>query len=318
MGRGVSDRRDTNRLPVWQIHRDSQRRGSRHRANFGDRTPQPDVGNRGDSMIGHANIFESNQTMVLDTPDHFVDITPVGDMPGFYWGAVRAMLDGDGGYDNNLSISNNGIFSQLMTIEVGGIEVFRVRHINRNWWFPIQYYQISDWINQQQQNYRWRSQVVQIDVSNPAGFLIGAWTLGATGPLRSYQHAFFEPAQIGPAAAPLPFTVGNIPRTATRILQANGEWVYFTFYAGPGQTIRIRNRDYIEVPNPALNPPISDTPPGLGQNAEPDEVLVSNTPVGIGQGFIEGWIVRTGLANETLLPIASIDAGVDGGIGLQP
>jgi hypothetical protein len=269
-------------------------------------------------MIGHANIFETNQTGAAATNDWF-DVTPVGDMPGHYWGAVRAMLDSDGGYDNNLSIGNNGIFSQLITIEVGGIEVFRVRHINRNWWLPVQYYQNADRVNNQWVNYRWSAQSVATNVLNPTPTIIGAWTGANVGaPLRSYQHAFFEPSQVGPAAAPLPFTVGNVPRTATRIHQANGEWVYFTLSAAPGQTIRIRNRAYREVPNPTLNPPISDTAPGSGQDAEPDEVLVTGSPVGQLQGWVEGWLVRTGLANETLLPIASIDAGVDGGIGLQP
>jgi hypothetical protein len=268
-------------------------------------------------MIGTANVHEFGRTGVSQVTD-WVDLTPPGDMPGFYWGAVRASLIFEGTYTPNAPPAN-GIYSQLITVEVGGVEVFRTRHVNRNWWAPVQYYQNAQFINQQWDNYVWSSAQVVGNVVNPTPTIIGDWDGANNGsPLRSYQNAFFEPAQVGPAAAPLPFTVGNVPRNPTASYRANGEWVYFTFTAGPGQTIRVRNRAYREVPNPALNPPISDTAPGSGQDAEPDEVLVTGTPTGQISGWVEGWILRTGGFAETVLPIASIDAGVGGGVGLDP
>ena len=269
-------------------------------------------------MIGTANIFESRQTGPSQ-PTEWFDITPPGDMPGFYWGALRAMLVFEGDYTVE-EVAATGIFSQLITVEVAGVEVFRTRHVNRNWWRPVQYYQTAQFINQQWDQFVWSSNQVVGNVVTPTPTIIGDWDgINNGSPLRSYQHAFFEPAQLGPAAAPLPFTVGNVPRNPYVQYRANGEWVYFTFAVQPGQTIRIRNRAYREVPNPTLNPPISDAAPGSGQDAEPDEVLVAGGSLsGQTTGWVEGWILRTGGTNETLLPIASIDTGVDGGIGLQP
>lgn len=269
-------------------------------------------------MIGTANVHEFRRTEGLQQTDWF-DITPPGDMPGCYWGAVRASLVYAGTYTPDAPPAA-GIYSQLVTVEVGGVEVFRTRHVNRNWWAPVQYYQNAEWINQQWDNYVWSSAQVVGNVVNPTPTIIGDWTGANNGsPLRSYQNAFFEPAQVGPAAAPLPFTVGNVPRNPFASYRANGEWVFFTFSVQPGQTIRIRNRAYREVPNPALNPPINDTAPSVGQDAEPDEVLVGVLPyAGQTSGWVEGWILRTGGFAETLLPIASIDAGVGGGVGLEP
>ena len=269
-------------------------------------------------MIGTGNIFEARETGALQNTEWF-DITPPGDMPGFYWGALRAMVAFDGGYTGS-EVDATGIFSQLVTVEVAGVEVSRTRHVNRNWWRPVQYYQTAQFINQQWDQFVWSSNQVVGNVVTPTPTIIGDWDgINNGSPLRSYQHAFFEPAQLGPAAAPLPFTVGNVPRNPFVQYRANGEWVYFTFAVQPGQTIRIRNRAYREVPNPTLNPPISDAAPGSGQDAEPDEVLVAGGSLsGQTTGWVEGWILRTGGTNETLLPIAAIDTGVDGGIGLQP
>lgn len=119
-------------------------------------------------------------------------------MPGFYWGAVRASLVYEGTYTPDAPPAN-GIYSQLVTVEVGGLEVFRTRHVNRNWWAPVQYYQNAQFINQQWANYVWSSAQVVGNVVNPTPTIIGNWTGANNGsPLRSYQHAFFEPAQVGP------------------------------------------------------------------------------------------------------------------------
>jgi hypothetical protein len=158
-------------------------------------------------------------------------------------------------------------------------------------------------------NFNWAETSSNDSTANPAGGLIGAFTgLSNGAPKRSYQDAFFEPQQQGPAANPLPFDVGTVPTKPTRHYWCNCEPVFFTANVLPGQSFVLRSRRFREVPNSTLNPPISDAAPQAGQAAEPDEVesqqsdgTWGNTPQNI-----EGWVIRVGPDVETLQQIATI------------
>lgn len=261
-------------------------------------------------MIGLANIYKQTRYDFSTVFSGTIDLKPAGDLPGVYWGAFRVSLSGLNDYSKPADNPNNWANSYLFTIEVDGVVVFQHRHVQRNWWRPRQLYQNGVWNGSGWSNFNWAESFSNDTTANPAGGFIGAFGGVSNGaPLRSYQHAFFEPEQQGPSANPMGFGVGNVPTRPTRWYWANCEPVFFTATVLPGQTFVLRSRRFREVPNPALNPPINDTPPQAGQAAEPDELesqqldgTWGNTPQNI-----EGWVVRVGPAFETLQEIATFE-----------
>jgi hypothetical protein len=253
-------------------------------------------------VIGLANIYKQTRYNFSNP----MDLKPQGDLPGVYWGAFRVSWVFD--YTKPPDNSNNWANSYLFTIEVDGIVVFQHRHIQRNWWRPRQLYQNAFWNGSSWSNFNWSQSFSNDTTANPAGGLIGAFTGGNGAPLRSYQDAFFEPQAQGPAANPMGFGVGNVPTRPTRWFWCNCEPVFFTATVLPGQTFVLRSRRFVEIPNPALNPPINDTQPQAGQAAEPDEIETEqidgtwgNTPRNL-----ECWVIRVGPAVETFQEIATI------------
>jgi hypothetical protein len=265
-------------------------------------------------MIGNANVFRFVRSNLATTS--VLSLKPFGDLPGLYWGSVRPLLTLQANYDKP---SGQGpiAWSALVTVEVAGVEVFRHRHVQRNWWRTRQLYQNSDFQNGQQVNFRWEPSQWEDGNANPTGVLIGNYTGFSNGaPKRSYMHAFFRPANEGPAAAPLAFTPGTNPNNPVQLqpdtpFWINPEPIWFTATVLPGQSFDLRVRWFREVPNANLNPPISDTGPG-SNDAEPDEIEVTNPSI---NGHCEGWVIRTGPPLETLVDIAQI--GVDTGVGLE-
>jgi hypothetical protein len=258
-------------------------------------------------VIGSGNIFRFSRTVGGFNATNVVSIKPAGDLPGLYWGAFRPILTLAANYDR--PPDGNLAASVLVTVHVGNTEVFRHRHIQRNWWRPRQLYQNADWNGGQYTNYRWQEQFFNDSTSTPTGVLIGAWTGGSNGsPQRSYQNAFFDPSAQGPANAPLAFGASTTPSTPARVHWCNAEPVWFTAAVAPGQAFELRARLFREVPNANLNPPISDTAPTSGQDAEPDETEITTSGIGgvIG-GLCEGWVVRTGNANESIETIQTME-----------
>ena len=261
-------------------------------------------------MIGLANIYKQSRYDFFTAFSGTIDLKPPGDLPGVYWGAFRVSLSAANDYSKPADNPNNWANSYLFTIEVDGVVVFQHRHVQRNWWRPRQLYQNGVWNGSAWANFNWAESFSNDTTANPAGGLIGAFSgLSNGAPLRSYQDAFFEPEQQGPAANPMGFGVGNVPTRPTRWFWCNCEPVFFTATVLPGQTFVLRSRRFREVPNPMLNPPINDTQPQAGQAAEPDELesqqsdgTWGNTPQNI-----EGWVVRVGPAVETFQEIATID-----------
>ena len=250
-------------------------------------------------MIGLANIFRRVKQSASPSDFYTIDIKPDGDLPGYYWGAMRFLLKAAD--DNTKPTTIGSGVTAVLNVEVAGASVFRHRHIQRKWFAPIQYYQFGTWNGTTWTNFVWRSISQAFNVATATGTLIGNWAGGSTGaPLRSYMHAFFEPSAAGPSAATMAFTAGTTGNNAFEALQTNCEPVFFVLKVQPGETIKIRCRVYSEVPNSALSPPINDDAPASGSDAEPDEV--SQT----GQLYFEAWLVRVGRFSEEIQTIQSI------------
>lgn len=258
-------------------------------------------------MIGNANVFRFTQWDITTPATGTIDLKPAGDLPGLYWGAFRVWATNARDYSKPADNPNNWANSYLFTVEVGGVVVFSHRHIQRNWWRPRQLYQNGVWNGATFTDFNWAENSFNDAVVNPAGVLIGAFAGGSNGaPLRSYMNAFFEPAAQGPAAVPMGFDAGNVATKPTRWYWCNCEPVFFTASVAPGQTFVLRSRRFREVPNAALNPPISDAPPQAGSAAEPDEIESDQATAGGTLQNIEGWVVRVGPEGETLAEIGTI------------
>lgn len=267
-------------------------------------------------MIGNGNIYKRTRYDFATPLTGTIDLKPPGDLPGVYWGAFRVSLSSTGDYDKPPDNPNNWANSYLFTVEVNGVVVFRHRHVLRNWWRPRQLYQNGVWNGAVWTNFNWAETFFNDTTVNPVGGFIGAFAGVSNGaPLRSYMNAFFEPAEQGPQANPMGFGVGNVATRPTRSYWCNCEPVFFTATVLPGQSFVLRSRRFREVPNPALNPPVNDTPPQAGQDAEPDEIesqqldgTWGNTPQNL-----EGWVVRVGPEVETLAEIGTF--GLSPGTG---
>lgn len=272
-------------------------------------------------MIGNGNVYRFSKWDGFTSQTNTIDLKPAGDLPGLYWGAFRVSLSAAGDYTKPPDNPANWANSYLFTIEVGGQVVYRHRHVQRNWWRPRQLYQNGVWNGATWTNFTWLDTFSSDATPNPAGVLIGAFAGGSNGaPLRTYQNAFFEPAQLGPAAAPLGFAASGNPTRPARWFWANCEWVFFTANVLPGQSFVLRSRRFREVPTTTQNPPINDAPPQPGQDAEPDELesqqldgTWGNTPQNI-----EGWVVRVGPTGETIAEIQTIQLQPGTGGDLLP
>jgi hypothetical protein len=250
-------------------------------------------------MIGNANIFKRVKQSASPSDLYTIDLKPDGDLPGYYWGAVRFLLKAAD--DNTKPTATGGAATAVLNVEVAGASVFRHRHIQRSWFAPIQYYQFGTWNGTIWTNFVWRAITTAYNVAAATGTLIGNWAGGSTGaPLQSYMHAFFEPATTGPSAGTMAFTAGTTGNNPIDGMQANCEPVFFVCTVQPGQTIRLRCRLYREVPTSTQTPAVNDNAPASGSDAEPDEVLQT------GQLYFEGWLVRVGRLAEEIQTIQSI------------
>lgn len=251
-------------------------------------------------MIGNANIFKRMKQIDGATDLYTIDIKPAGDLPGYYWGAMRFLLKSA---DDNTKPTATAASTAVLNVEVAGVSVFRHRHIQRSWFAPIQYYQFGTWNGTIWTNFVWRAITTAYNVATATGTLIGNWAGGSTGaPLRSYMHAFFEPSATGPSAATMAFTAGTTGNNSIDAMQTNCEPVFFVCKVQPGESIKIRCRLYREVPNSTLSPAINDDAPAVGSDGEPDEVLQT------GALYFEGWLVRVGRYSEEIQTIQSIGA----------
>lgn len=258
-------------------------------------------------MIGNGNVFKFSQWDANTAASGIINLKPAGDLPGLYWGSFRVWATNARDYSKPSQNPNNWANSYLFTIEVNGEVVFSHRHIQRNWWRPRQLYQNGVWNGAIWTNFNWLTTAFADNLANPAGGLIGTFAGVSNGaPLRSYQSAFFEPAEQGPGVNPMGFGVSNIAIKPTQWYWCNCEPVFFTASVAPGETFVLRSRRFREVPNPALDPPINDTPPQAGQAAEPDEIESSEATAGGTLQNIEGWVVRVGPHGETLAEIGTI------------
>lgn len=253
-------------------------------------------------MIGNANIFKQMKQVAGATDLYTIDLKPPGDLPGYYWGAMRFLLKAA---DDNTK-AGGAAATAVLNVEVAGVSVFRHRHVQRNWFSPIQYYQFGTWNGTIWTNFIWRAITQAFNVATATGTLIGNWTGGSTGaPLRSYMDAFFQPSANGPSAVPMAFTAGTTGNNSIDAMQANCEPVFFVLRVNPGESIKIRCRQYAEVPTSSLSPPINDDPPAAGSDAEPDETIQT------GALYFEGWLVRVGGYSEEIQTISTI--GTAGG-----
>jgi hypothetical protein len=263
-------------------------------------------------VIGNGNVFRFRRRTQFGEPNGQLDLKPPGDCSGLYWGAFRIWPTINADYSKPGDVflpgsTNLFAVTRLFTIEVNGVVVFSHRHIQRNWWRPKQLYQSGIWNGAGWDNFDWYDQFFNDAVPNPVNALVGAYqNLSNGAPLRSYQNAFFEPAAQGPAAVPMGFGAGVVPTLPTRFYFCNVEPVFFTANVLPGETFVLRCRSFREVPNAALNPPISDAPPQPGFAAEPDEIEIDETAFGVAIQNTEGWVVRVGPPGETLAEIGTI------------
>ena len=259
-------------------------------------------------MIGQANHYSRRFAASASAT---ADLTPYGDVTGRFWGSFRTRI----ATDNNAVVTIPAC-TIYTTVEVGGVVVFSHRQINRNQ-FCVQLFQYGVDNGTTYTNYVWTNIMAAGGLFTGTPTIIGSYTgtqvnpaggSGATflNPLKSYQNAYFRPANLGPSAIPNAYTPSTVAADPIAGYWIHPEPVYFHCNRTPGQSVLVRSALYKEVPLSTLSAPINDDPPASGSTLEPDEVTTTELV------RIDGWLLRYGLPAETVAPVSGFVVDFEG------